>query len=73
MSHQEPKTKKLEEILKDFLTNNDFVAELAARDANLYGYGLIAVDKEGHFMYVDYEEAQIIIEAMKQNEAQRNR
>lgn len=47
---------KLAEILDKFEVGK-FAMQLALRDALVYGRGFISVDKDGHIVYHDSEEA----------------
>lgn len=68
-------SKTLQETLSELhvTSKEEFAMTLASRDALLYGFGLMAIDKDGNIIYVDIEEAEVILEAMRQNEAIRNR
>lgn len=68
-------SKTLQETLNELSisTKEEFAMTLASRDALYYGYGLMAIDKEGNMIYVDIDEAAVILEAMRQNEVIRNR
>lgn len=53
------------QILNQFKSKIEFALELASRDAIQYGYGFVAVDNEGNVMFIDYEEAQSLLDQVK--------